>query len=83
MLLRFYEETGELMPGFNEIGEIDPELWNAACSETVEAVEDMFVILRGKGYFLESGNPPPQDVRVAPLPDYASNGVMRKVCAQS
>lgn len=75
---RFYEETGEVMPGFTDVGDREEELWNAAFTETVDAVQDMFADLRRKGFFLESGNPPPQDVRMKPLPDYAANGVARK-----
>eukprot|EP00961_Rhodomonas_salina_P290818 3929844-Rhodomonas_salina.1 len=72
------------MPGFTDVGDREEELWNAAFTETVDAVQDMFADLRRKGFFLESGNPPPQDVRMKPLPDYAANGVARKVsCVQT
>lgn len=49
-----------MMPGFTDVGDREEELWNAAFTETVDAVQDMFADLRRKGFFLESGNPPPQ-----------------------
>ena len=79
---RFYEDTGEYMPGFDSAGTKVEALWDASRTNPLEAVARDWEELRGLGFFADTEATLPPPARRAPLLDVSRTGRPRRLWSE-